>query len=274
MRSPLGIRFTEGKRHLSDVLVVPWSEHSYRRSPHAPTRVWSGAGLVHRHQREHVDDIVTRSGRRRGRHVRGSLVGPAGVQAGRIDSVTLDVHGSGDNSTWHFQAAPGMNHISEMARRGHASVFVHSIGYWPSDPVDGNAVCLGGSAYHRRQVIEQLPAGSYAMHGVQLYLQDFCGWGRDVASGEMVNIALAPTVDAPVLLANGDPHPNAPPAAVRAAARTLRAPRRRGQQPEDARHRAPDPSRTDGTGVPKGLELVAHGARLLNESAIALHDAQ
>lgn len=93
--------------------------------------------------------------------VRGSLVGPAGVQAGRIDSVTLYIHGSGDASTWHFTAVPGVDHITEMARMGHASVFIHSLGFGSSDPVDGNALCFGTLADHTHQVIEQLRAGSY-----------------------------------------------------------------------------------------------------------------
>ncbi len=256
--------------------------------------------------------------------IRGSLVGPAGVQAGRIDSVTLYLHGSGDASTWHFGAVAGVDHIAEMARLGHASVFIHSLGYGSSDPVDGTAVCFGSYADHTRQVIDQLRAGSYALDGgrgpafervalaghsaggfiaeltqvsfdaadalivagwtdyaagagvaedldplapfpygaiagwnercatepesklpggpggwaylfttrsevemlvhdidprvldafIELYEQDPCGWGPDFSSGEMVNIALAPTVDVPVLLANGDRDPIAPPAAV------------------------------------------------------------
>jgi pimeloyl-ACP methyl ester carboxylesterase len=97
--------------------------------------------------------------------LRGSLVGPAGVETGAVESVTLYVHGSGDASTWHFTALPGLDHITEMARLGHASLFVHSLGYGPSDRVDGTSVCFGTFADHTHQVIEHLRAGSYLAGG-------------------------------------------------------------------------------------------------------------
>ena len=97
--------------------------------------------------------------------LRGSLVGPAGVQAGRIDSVTLYLGGGGDVSAWHFTAAPGVDHITEMARLGHASVSLHLLGYKSSDPVDGNTLCYAAWADQVQQVIDQLRAGSYTMAG-------------------------------------------------------------------------------------------------------------
>lgn len=97
--------------------------------------------------------------------VRGSLVGPAGVEAGRIGSVTLYHPGGGDASAWHFTAVPGVDHITEMARLGHASVFIHPLGYGLSDRVDGTAVCSGTFADHAHQVIEHLRAGSYLAGG-------------------------------------------------------------------------------------------------------------
>lgn len=99
--------------------------------------------------------------------VRGSLVAPAGsIEAGRIRSVTLYLHGSGDASTWHFTAVPGVDHITEMAQLGHASVFIHSLGYGLSDRVDGTAVCFGTFADGAHQIIEQLRVGSYLAGGV------------------------------------------------------------------------------------------------------------
>lgn len=97
--------------------------------------------------------------------LRGSLVGPAGVQGGRIDGVTLYPNSGGDASTWHFTAAPGVDHITEMAKRGHASVFLHLLGYGPSDPVNGNTLCEAAHADQAQQVIDQLRAGSYTMAG-------------------------------------------------------------------------------------------------------------
>lgn len=97
--------------------------------------------------------------------LRGSLVGPAGVQAGRIDSVTLYLGGGGDVSVWHFTAAPRVDHVTEMARLGHASVSLHLLGYRSSDAVDGNTLCYAAYADQVQQVIDQLRAGAYKMEG-------------------------------------------------------------------------------------------------------------
>jgi pimeloyl-ACP methyl ester carboxylesterase len=93
--------------------------------------------------------------------VRGSLVGPAGVEAGAVDSITLYLHGSGDGSSWHLTAVPGYDHITEMAKLGHASVFIHALGYGSSDAVDGNRVCFGSLADGAHQVIQHLRNGTY-----------------------------------------------------------------------------------------------------------------
>lgn len=97
--------------------------------------------------------------------IRGSLVGPAGVETGAIDAVTLYIHGSGDASSWHFTAVPGVDHITEMAKLGHASVFIHGLGYGLSDRVDGTRVCFGSLADTVHQVIGHLRGGSYDAAG-------------------------------------------------------------------------------------------------------------
>lgn len=256
--------------------------------------------------------------------MRGAIAGPATLASGDVTGVTLYVHGSGDASTWHFTAVGGVDHVTEMARLGHVSVFVHLLGYGTSDPVDGNAVCWGAYADHVAQLVGQLRNGSYKIEGrpappfsrvalaghsaggnvvelaqvsfaaadalvvagwtdyalgagvaddldpllpfpygstagfagrcatepqpkqpqgpggwaynfttrgemdmlvhdidprvmdafVTLYEQDPCGWGLDFAQSVAANVALTPAVDVPVLLANGDRDPIAPPAAV------------------------------------------------------------
>jgi pimeloyl-ACP methyl ester carboxylesterase len=68
-------------------------------------------------------------------------------------------------SAWHFTAAPGVDHITEMARLGHTSVSLHLLGYRSSDPVDGFTLCYAAYADQVQQVIDHLRAGSYTMAG-------------------------------------------------------------------------------------------------------------
>ncbi len=98
--------------------------------------------------------------------VRGVLAGPAeAFEDAPTDAVTLYIHGSGDGSTWNFTGFPGVNHIAEMAGLGHVSVFMHMLGYGTSDPVDGNAICLGSYADIAHQVVQHLRAGTYDASG-------------------------------------------------------------------------------------------------------------
>src|SRR5205823_12215377 len=75
--------------------------------------------------------------------VRGRLVAPSRLAAdGHQQAITVYVHGSGGGQYWHFQAVPGYDYVTELARLGHASLSLDSLGYGQSDIPDGNAVCL------------------------------------------------------------------------------------------------------------------------------------
>lgn len=98
--------------------------------------------------------------------VRGTLAAPAGsLDEDAVDVVTLYLHGSGDGSTWNFTAVPGVDHIGEMARLGHASVSLHMLGYGKSDAIDGSAMCFGAWAAVAHQVVQHLRAGTYDANG-------------------------------------------------------------------------------------------------------------
>jgi hypothetical protein len=98
--------------------------------------------------------------------VRGSLVGPeAELRDTALDAATLYIHGSGDGSSWHFPevASNGVkvDHITEMAKLGHVSVFIHTLGYGLSDAADGNGICFGSVADMTHQVVQHLRHGTY-----------------------------------------------------------------------------------------------------------------
>lgn len=99
--------------------------------------------------------------------VRGTLAAPTSVlEEGSAGAVALYMHGSGDGSSWNFAGFPGVNHIAEMAALGHSSVFMHFLGYGTSDPIDGNALCLGSHADIAHQVVQHLRAGTYDVDGL------------------------------------------------------------------------------------------------------------
>lgn len=98
--------------------------------------------------------------------IRGNLVAPADALTDTThDAVTLYLHGSGDGSVWHFTAVPGVDYVSEMARLGHVSVFIHNLGYGASDAADGNAVCFGSFVTIAHQVVQELRKGIYGAGG-------------------------------------------------------------------------------------------------------------
>lgn len=98
--------------------------------------------------------------------LRGSLVGPERkLRDTAHDAVTLYLHGSGDASSWHFTAVPGVDHITEMAREGHVSVFIHNLGYGTSDEANGNAICYGSFVDMAHQVVGKLRSGDYLTAG-------------------------------------------------------------------------------------------------------------
>jgi pimeloyl-ACP methyl ester carboxylesterase len=93
----------------------------------------------------------------------GALVAPADHMP---SSVTLYLHGSGDGATWHFRHPGADDHVTEMARLGHASVFVDQLGYGASDIPDGTKVCVGSMADMAGQMADALRAGSYVADGI------------------------------------------------------------------------------------------------------------
>lgn len=94
--------------------------------------------------------------------IRGDLVAPADALTETAhNALTLYIHGSGDGATWHFTAVPGVDYVTEMARMGHVSVFIHNLGYGASDPADGAKICYGSIADIAHQVVQSLRAGTY-----------------------------------------------------------------------------------------------------------------
>lgn len=91
--------------------------------------------------------------------VRGWLALPRRTQA---EGVTIYLHGAGDARTWHLTTVPRHDHISEMARMGHASLFIDQLGYGDSTVPDGTAICLGSLADIAAQIASHLRTGSYA----------------------------------------------------------------------------------------------------------------
>jgi len=93
--------------------------------------------------------------------LRGHLVSPTALTDTRHAAISLFVQGSGGGQYFHFQAVPGYDTLTEMARRGHVALVVDNLGYHDSDIPDGNAVCTGSQVDMLHQVVEQLRAGTY-----------------------------------------------------------------------------------------------------------------
>ena len=82
---------------------------------------------------------------------------------------TLYLHGLGLGEwLWNFQPVKSYNFVRGMARAGHVSVTVDRLGYGASDkPPDGTSVCIGSQADIAHQIVGQLKAGTYTVHGRQ-----------------------------------------------------------------------------------------------------------
>lgn len=97
--------------------------------------------------------------------IKGSLISPTPFP----DSVTLYLHGgTAGEWMWHFQAVPGYDYATEMARLGHASVVIDMLGYDDSKTATGpigTEWCFGGNADTVHQMIEQLRTGGYELDG-------------------------------------------------------------------------------------------------------------
>jgi pimeloyl-ACP methyl ester carboxylesterase len=71
--------------------------------------------------------------------------------------------------SWHFKAVPGYDYITEMARLGHASVFIDQLGYGTSDIPDGRDLCLGSLADIAVQIGDALRSGDYSGEAVHRF---------------------------------------------------------------------------------------------------------
>lgn len=97
--------------------------------------------------------------------IRGHLVGPeAAIDDAR--AVTVYMHGIGwGEYYWHFQAVPGYDTATELAKLGHVSLVFDQLGYGASDRPPGMQSCYGGEADIVSQMIDDLRAGSYELDG-------------------------------------------------------------------------------------------------------------
>lgn len=95
--------------------------------------------------------------------LRGTLHAPRGALSAGADAVALYLHGSGDGSSWHFEAFPARDHVARMAELGHVSVTFHSLGYGTSDMLPGTSVCAGSYVDMHSQVIGKLRSGDYTL---------------------------------------------------------------------------------------------------------------
>jgi pimeloyl-ACP methyl ester carboxylesterase len=78
-------------------------------------------------------------------------------------SVTVYLHNIGWGSWyWHFQAVPGYDYATELARAGHASLVYDNLDYGASDRPAPTANCYGSEADVASQVIGALRAGGYS----------------------------------------------------------------------------------------------------------------
>lgn len=105
--------------------------------------------------------------------IRGQLVGPQRTLTGAGEkAVSLYLHGfdgtyaaNGDAAHWRFQAVPGYDHASEMARAGHVSLVINMLGYDALNRPHGKRDCWGSQADVTHQIISALKSGQYAVEG-------------------------------------------------------------------------------------------------------------
>ncbi|HEX9696739.1 MAG TPA: hypothetical protein VGB64_10570 [Actinomycetota bacterium] len=95
--------------------------------------------------------------------IAGESVGPADLLARGTDlTATLYLHEfSFGKFFWNFDAVPGYDYATTLARRGHVSIIVDRLGYDQSGHPPGDKSCLGGQADIASQIARQLKAGTY-----------------------------------------------------------------------------------------------------------------
>jgi pimeloyl-ACP methyl ester carboxylesterase len=95
--------------------------------------------------------------------VRGRLVGPRSALAGpRPRAVTLYLHGfNAGGFMWRPPGEPRLDHAMRLARLGHVSVVVDTIGYDSSDHPVGFQTCLGSQADVTHQIVGDLRARGF-----------------------------------------------------------------------------------------------------------------
>src|SRR5688500_15966813 len=93
--------------------------------------------------------------------VAGRIVGPANLpREKRVATLYLHEYSFG-GFYWNFQAVPGYDYATALARAGHASVVIDRLGYDASDHPEGLQMCLGAHADIARQIVDQLKAGGF-----------------------------------------------------------------------------------------------------------------
>lgn len=100
--------------------------------------------------------------------IKGELVGPADVLARPPEDAvaTLYLHEfSFGRFFWRFDAVPGYDFATAMARAGHTSVVIDRLGYDASGHPRGTATCLGAQADVTAQVVRSLKDGEYTIRG-------------------------------------------------------------------------------------------------------------
>ena len=96
--------------------------------------------------------------------LRGRLVGPRHVVAGRGGSIRLNVlvHDAGTGAWfWNLRQRPGVDYATQLARHGETSLVLDRLGYGSSTLRDGGASCLGSQVSMLHQVIQDSYAGLY-----------------------------------------------------------------------------------------------------------------
>jgi hemolysin type calcium-binding protein len=99
--------------------------------------------------------------------VRGRLVGPRSALDGpRPRAVAVYLHGFNTGGfMWRPPGAPLLDQAAVLARLGHVSLVVDTLGYDRSDHPHGSQTCLGSAADVTHQLVEKLRSGDYAVRG-------------------------------------------------------------------------------------------------------------
>lgn len=116
----------------------------------------------------------------------GEVVGPPSLLArGSELTATLYLHEfSFGMFFWRFDAVPGYNYASALAREGHISVIVDRLGYDESGHPAGGSSCLGAQADMAAQIVRQLKNGSYTVEsGAAIAFERIVLAGHSVGGG-------------------------------------------------------------------------------------------